>query len=190
MRLSNLFLTGCVACGMAFVTGSAMAAPAPDSCGSDSAMAAASDVNVQKQAASLFDNIRTEAQHARFRADRIRAENRFNQTDWVIQGDQLTLLRHNVNVMGKDLCQLQSMQSSLAPWQQADVRRIASVLPMMADNTTDAINFLNTHQIDLWLPAYHVYFRNLSSEAGQVAHTSHQAAKEARLVRQGEINPS
>jgi hypothetical protein len=191
MRPSNLFLIGCLASGMAILTAPAVAsASSPDACTSDAATASSSDMNFQKQADSLFRDIRTEANYARFHADRLRAENRFNQADWVVQGDQLTRLRHDVNVMGDKLCRLESMQSSLTPGQQTEIGRIAAVLPLMADNTTDAINFLNAHQDDLWLPAYHVYFRNLYNEAGQMAHTSHQAVREARIERRQGVTPA
>ncbi|HUB32637.1 MAG TPA: hypothetical protein VMA31_06400 [Bryobacteraceae bacterium] len=190
MRLSNLFLISCLAGGMAILTGPAVADALPESCTSSATTALSADVNVQKEANSLFQDIRDEAIHARFRADRLRAENRSNQVDWVVQGDQLTLLRHNVNVMGAKLCKLQSIESGLAPWQQTEIQRIAAVLPLMADNTTDAINFLNAHQDELWLPGYHVYFHNLYSEARQVAHTSHEGVKETRLMQRQEVNPA
>src|SRR5215472_3375409 len=105
MRPTNLFLIGCLAAGMAILGAPAVAsASLPESCTSDAATAASSDMNFQREAHNLFQDIRTEANYARNDADRLRAENRFNQIDWVQQGDQLTSLRHDVNVMGDKLC--------------------------------------------------------------------------------------
>jgi len=53
----------------------------------------------------------------------------------------------------------------LAPWQQAEVDRIAGNLQLLADNTQDAILFLGKHQHELWLPPYARYTSNMFTEA-------------------------
>jgi hypothetical protein len=48
--------------------------------------------------------------------------------------------------MGAKLCRLETIRMAVAPWQQAEIDRIATRGGLMADNTEDAIHFLNAHQ--------------------------------------------
>jgi len=73
--------------------------------------------------------------------------------------------------MGRKLCRLESIRRVVAPWQQAEIDRIAPTLRLMADNTEDAITFGNGHPGELWLGRYRTYTDSLYDEAQTLSHS-------------------
>lgn len=118
------------------------------------------------EANSIFRDLETLARQTRDDADQLVAYNRGHDVDWEIQSDQLDIIKQEVNDMGAKLCRLESIRRVLAPWQQTEIDRIAEEVQLMADNTQDAIVYLDGHQEELWVPSYQNYAKNLDNEAG------------------------
>jgi hypothetical protein len=84
--------------------------------------------------------------------------------------------------MGKKLCRLETIRRVVAPWQQETIERIASQLPLMADNTAAAIEYVNAHQQDLVNPTYQRYADNLYSEATDLTQSAGNAVEYAKVL--------
>jgi hypothetical protein len=98
-------------------------------------------------------------------------------------------IRHEVNDMGRKMCRLENMSSATGSDQQNAVNRVASSLPLIANNTENAINFLNNHQNTLWLPMYRSYVDNLYREADHVVKTTH-GTRNGALESSARLRPS
>ena len=78
---------------------------------------------------------------------------------WQSHGVELDAIKARVNDMGSKLCRLETIRRVLDPWQQREVDRIANRVQLLADNTQDAIQYLNTYQSRLLMPACEMYPR-------------------------------
>ena len=170
MRLKTLFLAGCAAAGMALFAVPATAA-AVHECPAGKPTAASYTWDFKGEADMIFSDIQADAQQALYHADKLQSYARDTTLDWQPQGDQLDAIREEVNAMGTRLCRLETIRRVVAPWQQAEIDRIASTMRLMADNTQDALVFGNAHRDDLWLPTYQRYTRNLYDEARTLEHS-------------------
>ena len=193
--MTKSWILSFVSAGLVVLSVPAMGAVAAKCCVPGKPTAASYTWNFKGEANAIFKNVQNDAVLARSHADQLQAENRFDQIDWQVQEVQLQALKHDIDQMGAGLCRLEVIHTALAPWQQREVRRIANVLPLMADNTTDAINFMNAHQDELWLPAYQRYSQNLYAESSRLAHSSREAVAYAHVSRkyrhlQRELAPS
>jgi hypothetical protein len=117
------------------------------------------------EANSIFQDLETLARQTSNDADQLQTYDRGNSVGWEVQADQLDILKQEVNDMGAKLCRLESIRRVLAPWQQTEIDRIAGEVQLMANNTQDAIVYLNGHEEELWVPTYQKYANNLYKEA-------------------------
>ena len=125
--------------------------------------------NFDREASGLLKGIRSDAVTARTRADKLMSFER-NPMDWQIHADQLTALKREVDDMGARLCRLETIHRVITPAEERQVKRVAPLIQYMADNTDDALNYLNAHRLYLWAPSYHEYATNLYHEAGELQH--------------------
>jgi hypothetical protein len=63
---------------------------------------------------------------------------------------------------------MESTQRMLPPAQQAEIKKIAPAVVELTDCTQAAIQFLNLHQLNLFLPQNEGYARDIYNEASRV----------------------
>ena len=138
-------------------------------------------VDLQNQADDILQNIQWHAQDAYYNADQLQSFTRNTQISWQTDASNLTQIKYDVNKMSNELCRLDTIRHDLAPWQKAEIRRISPTLQLAADNTQDAILFLNNHQDDLWLGTYVKYANNLDNLTRNLVNTVNQAVSYAKV---------
>jgi hypothetical protein len=153
-------------------------------CVPGSPTAASYNWDFKAEANSIFQDLETLARQTRNDADQFETYDRGNGVSWEIQVDQLDMLKQEVNDMGGKLCRLESIRRMLAPWQQTEVDRIAEEVELMADNTQDAIVYLNGHEEELWVPTYQKYATNLYKEAGALTESLSRAVTYASVSKE------
>jgi hypothetical protein len=136
------------------------------------------------EANSIFQDLETLARQTRDDAGQLQTYSRGEGLSWEIQGDQLDIIKQEVNDMGARLCRLESIRRVLAPRQQAEFDRIAGGVQLMADNTQDAIVYLNGHEEEPWVPTYQKYANNLYKEAGALTESLSEAVTYASVSKQ------
>jgi hypothetical protein len=135
------------------------------------------------EANSIFQDLEALARQTSNDADQFETYDRGNGMS-LVQADQLDILKQEVNDMGAKLCRLESIRRVLAPWQQTEVDRIAQEVQLMADNTQDAIVYLNGHEEELWVPTYKKYATNLYKEAGALTESLSEAVTYASVSKE------
>jgi len=178
MRLRELLVSSCVSVMTVF------AVPAPAAvheCAPGKPTAASYTWNFKAEANNIFRDLQYEARQAKNHADRLRRYSQYSDVSWQTQGDELTALRQEINDMGTKLCRLESIRRVLAPWQQNEIDRMAADARLMADNTRDAILFMNGHQQQLWLPPYQQYAANLYDQTLKLEHSADDAVAYASV---------
>jgi hypothetical protein len=183
MRLKALLVSSCVSAAMAAFVVPGMGA-AVHECAPGSPTAASYTWDFKAEANSIFQDLETLARQTRNDTDQLQSYDRGSGVSWEIQADQLDIVRQEVNDMGTRLCRLESIRRVLAPWQQAEVDRIAEAVQLMADNTQDAIVYLGAHEEELWVPAYQKYTNNLYKEAGALAESLSNAVAFANVSKE------
>ena len=136
--------------------------------------------------APLFPNIQdvqTDARLIRSQADRLESYERGPQLSWQSHSAKLDAIKGEVNDMGRKLCRLETIRRTLAPWQQAEVDRIAGVVPRLASETRGAILFGGDHQHTLWLATYEKYTDSLYNQSSKLANSINEAVKYARVSK-------
>jgi hypothetical protein len=183
MTLKLLFVSGCAAAVMAALAVPVMGA-AVHECVPGKTTAASYTWDFKAEANTIFQDLEILARQARNNADELNTFDRGSGVDWETQAAQLNTLRDEVNEMGTRLCRLEQIRRVLAPWQQAEVDRIAQSVQLMADNTDDAIVFLDAHQDELWLPAYQKYGHNLYKDSDSLAESLGNAVTYANVSKE------
>jgi len=189
MKLSTLLLSGTVSALMMAFSVPATAAMV-QKCVPGKVTAASYTHDFKGEANTIFQAIQADAVQAQDKADQLASAAQNDNISWYSDGVYLTAIKAKINDMGQRLCRLETIRRVVAPWQQAEIDRIAGALRLMADNTTDAMVFGGAHQTDLWLPTYQKYTKNLYREASDLAHSANQAvayasaSKEYRGLRQ------
>jgi hypothetical protein len=152
-------------------------------CVPGSPSAASNTWDFKAEANSIFQDLETLARQTSNDADQFETYDRGNGMG-LVQADQLDILKQEVNGMGAKLCRLESIRRVLAPWQQTEIDRTAEEVQLMADNTQDAIVYLNGHEEELWVPTYQKYATNLYKEAGALTESLREAVTYARLSKE------
>jgi hypothetical protein len=138
--------------------------------------------NFHQEANNLFDDVQADALQVRNHAGRLQSFTDDPNVGWQAHSDELNQLKIEVNDMGRKLCRLETIRRVVAPWQQKTIDRIASTLPLMADNTEDAIVFVSNHQQDLVNPTYMRYADNLYTDANNLTHSVNEAVEYAKVL--------
>jgi hypothetical protein len=136
---------------------------------SKSTVQSSSTWDTHKEATNLLTGIETDSRHIRSLANELDVLRMHLTVDWSSHGQKLEEIKQAVNDMGMKLSRLESIRSSALPWQQQAIDRVAPLVRLTADNTQDAILFLNANLHGLWKPEYGKYTRNMADEAGQIA---------------------
>jgi len=139
--------------------------------------------NFRQEANTIFGDIQSDARQV---VDHAATLQSFAYGDLSREAHAVQLMRVKaaVNDMGNKLCRLETIRRVTAPWQQKTIDQIAKTARLMADNTEDAIVFVNSHPEDLWSPTYGTYVNNLYKESRGVARTSANAEEYARTLHE------
>lgn len=183
MRLNKLFLSGCVSGAVAVFVVPAMASTVHE-CVASKPTAASYTWNFKREADAIFSKVQADAKLAEHHADEVQSFARRTDISWETNVYQLDALKKEVNDMGAKLCRLETIRRVLAPWQQAEVDRIAKRMQLISDNTQDAILFMDAHTHQLWLPGYEKYAHNIYDEAAKLAHSTGKAVAYARVSKE------
>jgi hypothetical protein len=183
MRVRTLFVSTCALAAAVALVGPGMAA-AVHECVPGSPTAASYTWDFKAEANSIFQELETLARQTRGDAEQLQTFSRDEGVSWETQGDQLDIIRQEINDMGAKLCRLESIRRALAPWQQAEVDRIAQDVQLMADNAQDAIVYLDNHEQALWMPTYQKYSNNLYREAGALTDSLSDAVTYAGVSKE------
>jgi hypothetical protein len=182
MRITTWMLTGCISAAMVLATVPAFA-QAGHPCAAAPAAAPSDNSSFHQEANGIFQNIEADAQEAVSQADRLQSYELSPDLSWESHAQKLDQLRAEVNAIGDQVCRLEAIRPDLALWQQKTLDRIAPTLQLMADNTEDAITFLNRHQNELWLPAYQKYITNIDNEAGTLSRSAGNAFQYSQATK-------
>jgi hypothetical protein len=132
-----------------------------------------------QEASTLLEDVRTNADQVAHHASVLQGYATDPDVDWEMHADQLFRVKSEVDNMGKELCRLETIQSVLPRDEQhpRTIQRVAPLVQLLADNTTDAIHYLNAHEGDFWAPVYQKYALNLNDEANSISHDIHHVEK-------------
>jgi hypothetical protein len=153
-------------------------------CPVDQATPASYTWNFQKETNSILQDIQSDAHQAFTQAVNLQSFEDSHNFSWYSTADQLDQMASLVNDMGQKLCRLETVRRVDAPWQQATIDRIATTLRLMADDTTDAIQFGSQNQEELWLATYQKYVDGLYKQAQILKQSVDHAVKYAKVQTQ------
>ena len=136
------------------------------------------------EANTIFQQIQADAQQALDHADELQSLGDNQQLSWDTHVEQLDALKQKVNDMSERLCRLEMIRRVTAPWQRAEIDRIANTVRLMVDNTQDAITFGAAHQNALWVPTYQRYADNLYNESLALTRSVDNAVAYARTAKE------
>jgi hypothetical protein len=186
MKLEALFLTGCISAAMMAFAIPATAA-AVQQCPAETPNSASQNWDFKGETNNLFQDIQSDARQALDHADQLQSYADHTGYTWDTHALQLDALKSEVNHMESKICRLETIRRVDAPWQQAEIDRIASTLRLMVDNTEDAILFGSDHQSGLWLGTYRKYTDNLYGEARDLARSVDSAVDHAHVSAGHEV---
>ena len=140
------------------VLGAALLLPAatqsePHSCQAGAPTAESYTWNFRAEAQGLLDDVGDEARQTREHADQLHTL-MSTESDWEPQALELSEIRDDVNLMGRKLCRLEGIRRVASPWEQKAIDQAAPLIAEMANDTENAITFLNNGHHDLFMPAY------------------------------------
>jgi hypothetical protein len=184
MRIKAILWSTCLSAAMALMTlpaGAAENVVAHHKCVAGPATAASYTWNFRQEADNLFQGIEFDARQAATHSAKLESFEDSPTMTWESHADQLMQVRAKVNDMGAKLCRLETIRQTLAPWQQHTVDRMAKRIVLIADNTGDAIHFLNGHHEELWLPMYRTYVTNLYNQNHALTESAGEAVQYASV---------
>ena len=121
-----------------------------------------------EEASGLLQQIQSLSFKAANRADLLNIASRRNSLDWRSHAAHLDEISMHINDMGDKLDRLQEIQSMIAPWQQKAVERVVPTAAALANQTEEAIAFLNEHPIRLWTPTYTDSIKAMSEHVDEI----------------------
>lgn len=182
MRLRSLTKMGMLLAAMAALLAAPAGAVTTHPCTPAQPTAESYTWNFHQEATNLLSSIRDDAAKIRDLSDQV---NNYTKEpdliDWRLHADKLRQIKSNINDIGAKVCRLETIRSAVLPWQQRVIDRIAHTDRLMANNTEDAINFLNGHHEGLWLAPYPKYAKNLYSESDSIASYVGNSVEMAKL---------
>ena len=167
MKVRNLVASAMVVAGMVSVPVTSMAATV-GSCVPGKATPESYTWDFKAEASRLLDQVRVDAMKARSRADKLEQFDMEPTISWHSHARQLTVIKQEVNDMGRKLCRLEQIRRVVAPWQQQTIDRIAPQIKLMADSAEDAIVFLNRNESSFWEPVNQKYAANIAQDSGRI----------------------
>ena len=159
----------------------ALSAATANQCVCGKPTAASYTWDFHREADNLFEDVHADAHQIRDHAARLQSFEDDAGVTWQLHADQLIQLKSEINDMGQKLCRLETIRRVVAPWQKETIDRIASTAQLLADNTQDAIVYVNAHQEHLLNPMYRRYADNLYSEASELTRSTGDAVEYVKV---------
>jgi len=180
MRINHFLLGACIFPLMAAIPPAASAAVRVKQCIAGAPTPASYTWSFQEEANNVFQAIQSDAAQAKYHAEKLQSFQWNSGLSWQSHAGQLLRLKQEVSDMGERLCRLETIRRVVAPWQQRTIDRIAESVRLMADNTQNAIVFLDQHELTLWQPTYRNYADNLYAEANSLNQSMADAVEYAK----------
>ena len=127
--------------------------------------------NFSQEAAGLLNDLRADSAKAESHAATLESMTAANEVSWESHADQLSQLKTEVDDMGTKLCRLETIRRVVSPWERKAIDRSAPLVQLLADNTQDAIAYLNRYEARMWQPTYVKYTDNLYTESRQLTNS-------------------
>jgi hypothetical protein len=183
MNISKIARTGYMLAAIAVTPMISMGA-GMRSCTSAPVTEASYSWNFPREASSILKEIRADALQAESHADQLRSYYLNQDLDWQVHSAELMRLKAEVNDIGARLCRLETIRSAASPWEQQATDRTAVLAREMANNTEQAINYMNSNHLNLWTPTYEQYVTNLYHESSRLSRTIGNFEKLAKVSRE------
>ena len=138
---------------------------------SSAATSASSNWNFPKEAQRLLNNLKVDSSQVRDIASTLQGYNdEIFLIDWRTEGELLRNVRQEVNQMDTIERRLRVIARVADPGQRAVIRRVVPQIILLTDETNSAIDFLNSHPDQLWLPKYAAYADEMYNSTGMIDH--------------------
>ena len=89
--------------------------------------------------------------------------------DWRTHAKQITRMKNHINAAAQTVAALDEAKGRAVPWQLAAINRILPYMREIADDTTNAIEFLNKNQAQLNNQDYKEYLKQNSDMSRELA---------------------
>ncbi|MFB3827364.1 MAG: hypothetical protein ACE15B_11375 [Bryobacteraceae bacterium] len=132
-------------------------------------------------AVSLLAELQARAADAATHANELQTIALTPDVSWQSHAYALEAVRADVNSMGRTLSQLRILRDSAGPEQRHAIDSAALLVTEMAANTSAAVNFLNDHRGNFWIPSYRTEVTNLVNESERLTKSAGEAVQFARL---------
>jgi hypothetical protein len=159
MKRPSRIATAALAC-LAVTTGSSHALRAADG--------TAPDTPESKAVTKLLTVARTQSYLISVDATQLQSYTR-SDLDWRTHAKQITRVKNHINATAKTVAALEAAKSQAAEWQVVAINRILPYLREMAEDTTNAIEFLNKNQSRLNDKDYKEYLQANSDTSHELA---------------------
>ena len=137
--------------------------------------------NFPREASGILNDVRAGATQVEDHADQLRSLSMNTSLNWQGQGDELISIKGKVNDMGAKLCRLEEIRAAVLPWQRKAIDQTAVLIQEMANNTKQAIQYLNKNEEHLWSSTSRPYATNLYNESRRLSQTIGNFEKLAKL---------
>lgn len=141
--------------------------------------------NFSREATRLLNDVRDDAM--KIREDGRQLDNFVKEPetiDWRAHADKLAYIKADVNDIGAKLCRLETIRSAAMPWQKKAIDRTATDDRLLAMSTTNALQFLTSHEHLTWSPTYGTYADNIVRQSTDLARFVGQSEHLAKLRRE------
>ncbi len=137
-----------------------------------------------RRAAQLLQAVREDAIDARNHADRIRGYTTNTVLSWDAHAGQLAQIRSDINDIGSKLSALQAIRGDVSPWERDAIDRTAGLVPLLADNAQDALQYVAHNESRFWTPEYRKYADNLYTLSSDLSRSVGAYEEFAKVHRQ------
>ncbi len=141
--------------------------------------------NFSREASNLLNNVRADAAKIETESNRLQSfVDDPVAINWQDHADRLSRIRAHVDDISAKLCRLDEIRNSVAPWQKKAIDETGRETTLLADNTADAIHFLNGHQNFPWSPMYVKYANNIVAQSTALVNSLGNYEHLAKLNRE------
>ncbi|MBZ5576245.1 MAG: hypothetical protein LAP40_06795 [Acidobacteriia bacterium] len=165
MQVKSLTKTVCLLTAATMSSGTLLAAqPAVPLC---ACVSDAPDWNFPSEASRLLKEIRSAAFRLTDNAANLKSYGP-GGVSWHGHAGELTLIREQINAVGKRIQRLHTIRHATAPWQQEAIDSMTPMAATLASRTEAAIRYLQDNRTYLWSETYRDHVQTLSSRADQM----------------------
>ncbi|MBZ5689634.1 MAG: hypothetical protein LAP86_31945 [Acidobacteriia bacterium] len=155
MRYKNIFLASCLVATM-------IAMPAALRADTNKSI---SDSATVREVADHLAAFEQQAVDVSRLSDHLLTLTRNHKTNWESHAYYLNNLRHEINGLGRMLSELEQSKPQASEAQQMAIERARPHLVALANETTEALDFVRAGRRNLWQPQYKETVADLSEQA-------------------------